>query len=815
MKQGLYQIPGAPPDRSFHLGSQGAACRVEGWRGRSLSGRLLDFDPDQRSVTLQCDDVAEPLVLRQSQVKMLRIASRVKDALAAVLPASDSVTPRVFSVKFKDSTVFSGLATGLIKQPDGLWIFAHRPLSEEPASIYFYIPMIGVSHFEYGDDSGTEPTQLIPDVSDSVPPEPDEPDEPATGPVRARLLNAARTTREELSAALESQLQHKPMPIGEALISLGKISRGQLTEALARQTPGKAVPLGQILLHMGLVKKADLQLALVTKMGYPFVDLRQFSIDVAALRRVPAATAVKLRVLPLMEWRSNLVVAMTDPLQFKVLDELEFTSQRKVKPVVTTSTDLVARISKAYRGIGMVEAPAPNERQPRVERDVRAASEQDAWMLAAELAGGEPRSVEEEQSIEQSDNTLVRLINSMITEAYHQRASDIHIEPYPGREKVAIRFRIDGELRPYLELPPSYRKALIARIKIMCDLDISEHRKPQDGKITFAKFSGLPIELRVATIPTAHGLEDVVMRLLTGFKVVPLESLDLAPRNLQQLERLIARPYGLFLCVGPTGSGKTTTLHSALQRLNRPNRKIWTAEDPVEITQHGLRQIQVNPKIGWNFAVALRALLRADPDVIMVGEIRDAETAEIAIEASLTGHLVLSTLHTNSAAETIVRLNDLGIDSFSLADSLQGVLAQRLVRRLCPSCVQSRPMTPERLHEITEDYQSALPAGHALRDSRMLHAEWLQRHAVDGRLPEYHAAGCDHCAHTGYLGRLALHELLVGTPAVRELVQRRARSAEIRELAIAEGMLTLRQDGIDKVLAGQTSLAEVRASAND
>lgn len=673
--------------------------------------------------------------------------------------------------------------------------------------------MTGTSRFDYEDKSSAEPSLSDPPGFAGFLPQ--EPDLLASDLVPASLLNAVRTSREELSAALESQLRFKPMPIGEALLGLGKVSMAQLSEALSRQSQGKAVPLGQILLDMGLVTTADLQLALVTKMGYPFVDLRQFSIDVAALRRVAAATAVKLKVLPLMEWKSNLVVAMTDPLQFKVLDELEFTSQRKVRPVVTTNADLVAQIAKAYRGIGMGDSPAPKAHPPRVESESRAASEQDAWMLAAELAGGESRPAEEEKSIAQSDNTLVRLINSMIIEAYHQRASDIHIEPYPGHEKVAIRFRIDGELRPYLELPPSYRNALIARIKIMCDLDISERRKPQDGKINFAKFGGLPIELRVATIPTAHGLEDVVMRLLTGFKVVALDALELAPRNLKQLERLIERPYGLFLCVGPTGSGKTTTLHSALQRLNRPNRKIWTAEDPVEITQHGLRQIQVNPKIGWNFAAALRSLLRADPDVIMVGEIRDSETAEIAIEASLTGHLVLSTLHTNSAAETIVRLNDLGVDSFSFADSLQGVLAQRLVRRLCPSCVRSRPMTPERLHEVTEDYQSALPDGHAQRDPAVLHAEWRHRYAVNGRLQEYHAAGCEHCANTGYLGRLPLHELLVATSTVRELVQKRARPTAIRELAIAEGMRSLRQDGIDKVLAGRTSLAEVRASAND
>ncbi len=660
-------------------------------------------------------------------------------------------------------------------------------------------------------------TPSLPTLVPSASSEPGDRLPPDTLPVS--LVNAVRASSEDLRAALEWQSRLKPMPIGEALLGLAKITPEQLSEALHRQSLTKGMPLGQILLDMGLVTTADLQLALVTKMGYPFVDLKRFPIDTAALRRVPAATASRLRVLPLMEWQSTLVVAMADPLQFRILEELEFTSQRKVRPVVTTSTDLPAQIAKAYRGIGMADQLALQESAPRAERErpaaPLAASEQDAWMLAAELTGGDSKPEQEEKPLEQSDNTLVRLINSMITEAYHQRASDIHIEPYPGREKVAIRFRIDGELRPYLELPPSYRNALIARIKIMSELDISERRKPQDGKIAFAKYGGLPLELRVATIPTAHGLEDIVMRLLTAFRVVPLEALELAPDKLEQLQQLIERPNGLFLCVGPTGSGKTTTLHSLLQRLNRPNRKIWTAEDPVEITQHGLRQIQVHPRIGWTFAAALRSLLRAVPDVIMVGEVRDPETAEMAIEASLTGHLVLSTLHTNSAADTIVRLNDLGVDSFSFADSLQGILAQRLVRKLCTSCRQSRPMLAPRLREITEDYQRALPPGHELRDTQALHEQWRQRHAKGGMLQDYHAPGCDHCGSTGYMGRLALHELLIATPGVRQLVQKRARPAEILALALSEGMRSLRQDGIEKVLAGLTSLAEVRASTND
>ena len=811
MTRGQYTIPFIRDDRIFQLGQPGPDCSLEAWKGQILSGKLHDLDFEQRALSVQFLSEPSLRLVRLSHFKMLRIEPMPEDV--AAMPRAGSTAFKSFTVEFKDGKTFAGAALGWRSQAEGWWIFL--PLSQlgDPASVF--VPGAGIRQIEFRDESGLKlagPGFGPAGFADHAL-QPNRPVQVDTVPTL--LVNALKATREDLRFALEAQLNFKPIPIGEALLGLGKISQEQLSQALRQQSRSPGLPLGQVLIELGLVTTDDLQLALVTKMGYPFVDLRKFPIDVIALRRVPAALAVKLKILPLMEWKSTLIVAMADPLQFRVLEEIEFSSQRKVRAVVTTSADLAAQISKAYRGIGMSEGGETPERPAAPRPEAVAASEDDAWMLAAELAGGDAKAQADERPIEQSDNTLVRLINSMITEAYHQRASDIHIEPYPGSERVAIRFRIDGELRPYLELPPSYRNALIARIKIMCNLDISERRKPQDGKIPFAKFGGLPLELRVATIPTAHGLEDVVMRLLTAFKLLPLEKLDLSADNLRRLQSVLERSYGMFLCVGPTGSGKSTTLHSSLQRLNRPNRKIWTAEDPIEITQHGLRQIQVNPKIGWNFAAALRAMLRADPDVIMVGEIRDPETAEIAIEASLTGHLVLSTLHTNSAAETIVRLSDLGLDTFSFADSLQGVLAQRLVRRLCPACTVSGPMTTQRLHEVMSHYQRHLPPDHALRDDVALQADWLGRHGVDGQLQQYHATGCEQCGNTGYLGRMALHELLVPNAEIRRLVQQRGHSAEIQEVAIAEGMRTLRQDGIEKVLAGMTSLAEVRASTSD
>jgi type II secretory ATPase GspE/PulE/Tfp pilus assembly ATPase PilB-like protein len=340
----------------------------------------------------------------------------------------------------------------------------------------------------------------------------------------------------------------------------------------------------------------------------------------------------------------------------------------------------------------------------------------------------------------------------------------------------------------YREIHPSHRNPLVQRFKIMASLDIAEKRKPQDGKIRF-RASGGVLELRVATMPTAGHNEDVVMRLLSASKPLPLDRLNMSPRNLEEFRKIIAKPYGIVLCVGPTGSGKTTTLHSALGHINTPDTKIWTAEDPVEISQPGLRQVQVNPKIGLTFAAALRSFLRADPDVIMVGEMRDTETALIGVESSLTGHMVFSTLHTNSAAETVVRLLDMKVDPFSFADALLGILAQRLVRTLCAACREPYPAVADETEEISR----------AL--GRRIGAVTLHR-----------PKGCPECHDTGYRGRTALHELLAGTAPIKSLIGRHAPVEEIRRQAIADGMTTLLQDGMEKVLAGQTDLRQVRST---
>jgi type II secretory ATPase GspE/PulE/Tfp pilus assembly ATPase PilB-like protein len=399
--------------------------------------------------------------------------------------------------------------------------------------------------------------------------------------------------------------------------------------------------------------------------------------------------------------------------------------------------------------------------------------------------------------VDENDSLIVRLTSHLITEADRLGASDLHLEPCIGKKEMNIRFRVDGTCFTYSKVPAVYRRALVSRIKIMANLDIAERRKPQDGKIRFKLGGQRTIELRVATLPTAGGNEDAVLRLLTAKEPMPLDAMEFMPATLQTIKALAEKPHGIFLCVGPTGSGKTTLLHAILRHINTEERKIWTAEDPIEISQEGLRQLQIHQKIGLDFATAMRAFLRADPDVIMIGEMRDKETADIAIEASLTGHLVFSTLHTNSAVETVIRLLDLGCDPFNFADAMLGVLATRLCKRICAACRETYRPSREEYDELLEGQGAA---------SGVLVPEYDQ-------LLLYRGRGCEHCHRSGFKGRVPLHELLVGTGGIRQLIQSRARTSDLFSAAVHHGMQTLLGDGIRKVIQGFTTYRQVRAVA--
>ncbi len=415
--------------------------------------------------------------------------------------------------------------------------------------------------------------------------------------------------------------------------------------------------------------------------------------------------------------------------------------------------------------------------------------------ILGQLEGVDEEDSDELERVSEEDGAIVQLVNKMIVDAYNRNASDIHIEPRPGKSNSVIRFRVDGACQIYQTIPYTFKRAIISRLKIMSDLDISERRLPQDGKIKFKRYAPLDIELRVASIPTAGGNEDVVLRLLAAGEPIPLEKMGFSERNFAVFMDAISKPYGIALVVGPTGSGKTTTLHAGLHQINKPETKIWTAEDPVEITQEGLRQVQVHPKIGFDFATAMRAFLRADPDVIMVGEMRDHETVSTGIEASLTGHLVFSTLHTNSAPETITRLLDMGMDPFNFADALLCVLAQRLVRTLCKDCKEEYHPSKEEYDGLERAYEGDFKSlGYEYTDDLML----------------FKPKGCPNCGNTGYRGRTGIHEILDGTDEMKNLIQNRAKMEDLRKQAVKDGMTTLMQDGIRKVFLGQTDLIQVR-----
>ena len=632
------------------------------------------------------------------------------------------------------------------------------------------------------------------------------------------LVTKQIVSPDQLLEAIERQHKMPMVRIGEALLSLGMVSNAQLKDALPQQQIDRSVPLGEVLVRMGVVSRDDLQTALARKMGYPLVNLDAFPAEAEALRSLSYAVASRLRVMPLLIRDGRLVVALDDPSRRSALDEVEFSADMKIIPVLARGTSIDAAIHAAYEKLGSAVNKKMEDLAAPIQYDLTPlpASTTDQLVETLEKEGlARSEASDDEKPVEQSDNSLVRLLNNMIIEAHEDGVSDIHIESYPGKEKIRVRFRKDGILRTYLELPASYRNAIIARVKIMCDLDISERRKPQDGKINFAKFSAKhKLELRVATIPTNNGLEDVVLRILASARPIAIDMLGFSEQIEKALLQAVERPYGLVLCVGPTGSGKTTTLHSALSHINVPERKIWTAEEPVEITQPGLRQVQVNPRIDWTFAKALRAFMRADPDVIMLGEIRDAETAHMAIEASLTGHLVLSTLHTNSAPETVTRLLDMGMDPFSFGDALLAVLAQRLVRRSCQSCKTTRAAAPGEVEELLGDYMNAFGPEPPVTQDEVL-AIWTKRHAVDGRIVMYKSIGCEKCDHTGLKSRAGIHEMMVVSRNIRRMVQNGARAEALQAAAMKEGMRTLRQDGIRKVLTGEMTIEEVRATSNN
>ncbi len=573
---------------------------------------------------------------------------------------------------------------------------------------------------------------------------------------------------------MNSPERRRTLRVGDLLVSAGLVTSDQVQEALVSQENGRKKKIGTLLIEKGFITEDQLLLALSAKFRIRHVDLKDIIPTQSALNSLSAELVYRFKIMPLESDDKHIVVATSEPTEHTIAEVLRFNTNRKVEMVTATSQQIAAAIEKYY---------------PQVEKSMK--------HLLGDLNGEEitVEEVLEDAGIKETDSQVIKFVNGILLDAFHKKVSDIHMEPKAGKGLLQVRYRIDGECHIEHQIPSTFKKAIISRIKIMANLDISERRRPQSGKIALLA-EKKKIEFRVETTPTVGDQEDAVLRILSSSKPLALDEMGFTKHNLAKFKEIILNPYGIVLCVGPTGSGKTTSLHSALSHLNKPDRKIWTAEDPVEITQDGLRQVQVNPKIGFTFGEALRSFLRADPDVIMIGEMRDPETAKIAIEASLTGHLVFSTLHTNSAPETAVRLIEMGMDPYNFSDALLGIVAQRLARKFCDQCTES-------YHPDLCEYENLVEA---------YGNEYYQQHHLENYSPDFslnRRVGCPACGNNGYMGRMAIHELLAGTEAIKVAIKEGRPLEEVRRTAIQDGMRTLKMDGIQKVLAGFTDMDQV------
>jgi type II secretory ATPase GspE/PulE/Tfp pilus assembly ATPase PilB-like protein len=563
--------------------------------------------------------------------------------------------------------------------------------------------------------------------------------------------------------------------VGDILIASKLITLAQLEDAIAQQVKDKNKKIGALLVERKHINADQLLSALAIKFQLEFVNLDDMEPSQKALNAIPFSLVSQMQILPLEDKGDHLLVATSKPTEHAELgDILRFITNRRIKFVVTPSNQINAAIDKYY-----------TRDEEKVQDLIGEMTEE-----ALAVADSADTSI-----VDETDSQIIKLVNKILMDAYKKDASDIHLEPGVGKDPLTVRYRVDGMCRVSHEVPSSYKKALLSRIKIMSNLDITERRKPQSGKIVI-RYKDEKVEYRVETTPTVGGNEDAVLRILTKSKPIPLDQMGFSPRDLKLFKEVVSRPAGMILCVGPTGSGKTTTLHSALSFINEPNRKIWTAEDPVEITQKGLRQVQVNPQIGFTFQEALRSFLRSDPDVIMVGEIRDKETAKTAIEASLTGHVVFSTLHTNNAPETLMRLVEMGMDPISFSESLSMVIAQRLIRMLCKKCKKKQKPATEEYEKLKETYGP----------------EWFEKHNV-GKTHKKETlrekVGCKECDQVGYRNRVAIFEMLESTDMIKRGIKEKASTEELKIMAMENGMRTLRMDAVEKIFLGVTDLDEV------
>lgn len=798
-----------PPFSDVHEGPEysNTSVTIELNNNTRTKGKLVQFNASTEIISILEPRATDPTDIDMSSIKFLRLEKPYQLMLESqnteekIKGLDVDTAARTFEVFFKDRTEITGKTYGSRTDKNGLHFYEQTKIGRKwRYCTHLFVSKSAIERNAIGGQIGDLLVQEKQISQEALSTALEEQQTERSRTIGEYLVSNKIVDSDELEGALSRQKNMPNLKLGEILISEDLVTEAQLQEALKEQKKSRKSALGEILVNSGVIAKDEIQQSLAKKLGIPFVNLREFIVEPEVIRVLTAAIAFKHKVVPLYVYEGKIVVAIENPMDWQVTDALSFNINKYVEPVMASPEDINWALQFYYSSED-IEATIADFDEDEISED-----EDDSYDSSIFSAA---------ETAQVTDNVVVRIVNKIIEDAHRQKVSDIQIEPGMGKQKVVVRFRKDGVLATYYKFPTKYRAVFVSRIKVMAHLDISNKNKPQDGKINFRHFAPIDVELRVATVPTAGGIEDVVIRLLSGGKCMPVNAIGLSSDNLDRMLDGVSRPHGLFLVCGPTGSGKSTTLHSVLNYLNSTERKIWTAEDPVEITQPGLRQVEVNDKVGMTFANAMRAFLRADPDIIMVGEMRDHETASTAIEASLTGHLVLTTLHTNSAAESIVRLLDMDMDPFNFADAMIGVLSQRLTKTLCTSC--KKPYTPEdrELEFLAAEYCSEAMADgsrSAPRDEDVIKQIelWRTNFAQKGVFTLYKAPGCLDCLETGYRGRMGIHELLMSNAEIKKMILRRAPAAEVHVAAIKAGMHTRKQDGIEKILMGYTDYTQIR-----
>jgi type II secretory ATPase GspE/PulE/Tfp pilus assembly ATPase PilB-like protein len=828
-------------------------CVIDLLNGTHLSGRLLRVLPDETLVEIRSEQAPKNQTIDFAAFRRLTLPRPMAIRKHEGLPgtAAGVYLPdekfQSFVIDYHNGETFVGETAGFVSESHGLFLF--MPDTEDTV-LRCFIPQAALEDFRIGDLIGSILVAKKIASAAQIDTALEEQRKLRAQKLGELLTEKQVVTPEQLSASIRHTSTRPILKLGEALTELGLLTETELHDALEQQKGQRRKPLGELLIEMGAVDRDTVRMVMAHKIGIPFVNLREFKVQRDVLPLVPASMVWRHGILPIHKTDRELVIAMSDPTSMPFATELRFLTGLQIVPAIaeeqvlkecirqsygektepvtnakaietsTLESDNLAFYNSALKesihrryganaepGFQTVEMDGSKDKTDDPVFYRSTALDPSADDLVAQLEAADTRLEVVENYVNESDTTLIQFINTMILDAHAQQASGIHLETYPGRKNIRIRFRKDGIMADYMELPPKFRNAILPRIKTMSQIDVSDRRRPQDGRIDFKRFGPAQVELRVSTIPTANGLEDVVMSILAPMNAIPIDDLGLETKELAELKQLLLKPLGLVLVCGPEGSGKTTTLHAALSCINTPARKIWTAEDPLEITQEGLRQVQVDPRIGWTFAEALRSFLRLDPDVIMVGEMQDQETVKIGLEAALTGHLVLSALRADNAAEGVVRLLDVGADPFQAADALLGVLAQRFARRLCPACRMPHAPSADDLRALAQEYcqgTSLDPDAEAER--------WRDSGGAKNRqLTLYAAKGCGECGHSGYKGRLGIHELLVAQPAIKRQIRSKASAGDILDAALAAGMRTLKQNGMQKMLRGETDMEQVRA----